>query len=68
MGSGRGYDLYNFLGDNQSYTQYNKTDFALQNQGFQWGGPSYEANIGRSSSFGQTSYFQTFQNLYGGGK
>jgi len=68
MGSGRGYDLYNFLGDNQSYTQYNKTDFALQNQGFQWGGPSYEANIGGSSSFGQTSYFQTFQNLYGGGK
>ena len=56
---------YNFLGDNTSYTKYNEQQTMLQNQGYSFGGPAYDANI-QSSSFGQDAYYSWF-NTYKAG-
>tara|TARA_R110002096_G_scaffold59820_1_gene149688 strand:- start:5971 stop:6876 length:906 start_codon:yes stop_codon:yes gene_type:complete len=53
---------YNFLGDNTSYTKYNEQQTMLQNQGFSFGGPAYDANI-TTSGFGQDEYYSWF-NTY----
>jgi hypothetical protein len=56
---------YNFLGDNTSYTKYNEQQTMLQNQGYSFGGPAYDANI-QSSGFGQDAYYSWF-NTYKAG-
>tara|TARA_R100001224_G_C4023270_1_gene150089 strand:- start:975 stop:1901 length:927 start_codon:yes stop_codon:yes gene_type:complete len=62
MGSGMMYPSYDFLGDNQSFTKYNQNDLILQNKGFTFGGPAYDANI-TTSSYGQDEYYNWF-NTY----
>jgi len=59
---GVNYDIYNFLGDNNSYTKYNEQQTMLNNQGYSFGGPAYDANI-TTSSFGQDEYYSWF-NTY----
>lgn len=59
---GVNYDTYNFLGDNNSYTKYNEQQTMLNNQGYSFGGPAYDANI-TTSSFGQDEYYSWF-NTY----
>tara|TARA_R110000782_G_scaffold80643_1_gene159515 strand:- start:1400 stop:2299 length:900 start_codon:yes stop_codon:yes gene_type:complete len=56
---GQAYESYNFLGDNTSYTTYNEQETALNNQGFSFGGPAYDANI-TTSGFGQDAYYSWF--------
>ena len=61
MGSGIMYDTHNFLGDNVSFTKYNESDLTLQNKGYSFGGPAYDANI-TTSSFGQDEYYNWFNS------
>jgi hypothetical protein len=62
---GTPYQSYNFLGDNTSYTKYNEQQTMLNNQGYSFGGPAYDANI-QSSGFGQDAYYSWF-NTYKAG-
>jgi hypothetical protein len=62
QGGGVLYDLPNFLGDTSTYTKYNQTDLTLQNQGYNYGGAGYQANI-TGSSFGQDEFYNYFNTM-----
>ena len=56
---GVAFEPYNFLADNASYTKFNEASSMLSNQGHNYGGPAYQANID-GSDFGQDTFYQWF--------
>jgi len=62
MGSSASYAVPNFIGDNASYTTYNNTDLTLQNSGYNYGGPVYQAQV-TNSGFGRDTYFNYFNSM-----
>ena len=62
LGGSASYAVPDFIGDNASYTTYNATDLTLQNAGYNYGGPIYQAQV-TSHGFGKDAYFNYFNNL-----